>query len=92
MRANASVGEYVNWVDYCLKLAGFDHIGVAPPDDFHRSYKDRQRIAPYVPSSAAELRKCDWSNDRVYRRAGIGASLLAGEDLAADSSDEIIRN
>jgi hypothetical protein len=33
-----------------------------------------QWIAPYVPTSAAELKK----RDRVYRRAGIGANLLAG--------------
>jgi hypothetical protein len=37
-----------------------------------------------VPSYAAELGKRDWSDDRVYRRAGIGANLLAGENLAAE--------
>jgi hypothetical protein len=36
-----------------------------------------------------ELRKRDWSEDRVYRRAGIGANLVAGKNLAASSSDEI---
>ena len=30
-----------------------------------------------------ELRNRDWSADRVYRRAGIGANLRGGEDLAA---------
>jgi microsomal dipeptidase-like Zn-dependent dipeptidase len=67
-----------------VKLVGVDHIGVAAQDDFHRSYKDTQRIAPYVPTYAAELRKRDWSDDRVYRRAGIGVNLLAGENLAAE--------
>ncbi len=84
VRANTSVSEYVDWVDYCGKLVGVDHIGVAAQDDFHRSYKDTQRIAPYVPTYAAELRKRDWSDDRVYRRAGIGVNLLAGENLAAE--------
>ena len=76
--------EYVDRVDYCVKLVGVDHVGVAAQDDFHRSYKDTQRIARYVPSYAAELRKRDWSDDRVYRRAGMGANLLAGENLAAE--------
>jgi hypothetical protein len=38
----------------------------------------------YVPSYAAELRKRDWSDDRVFRRAGIGANLFAGENLAGE--------
>ena len=59
VRANTSVAEYVDWVDYCIKLAGIDHIGVAAQDDFHRSYKDTKRIAPYLPSYAAELKKRD---------------------------------
>ena len=84
VRANTTVSEYVDWVDYCVKLVGVDHIGVSAQDDFHRSYKDTQRIAPYVPSYAAELRKRDWSDDRVYRRAGIGANLLDGENLGAE--------
>jgi hypothetical protein len=37
-----------------------------------------------VPTYAAELRKRDWSDDRVYRRAGIGANLLDGQNLAAE--------
>jgi membrane dipeptidase len=84
VRANTTVSEYVDWVDYCVKLVGVDHIGVAAQDDFHRSYKDTQRIAPYVPTYAAELLKRDWSDDRVYRRAGIGANLLDGQNLAAE--------
>ena len=46
--------------------------------------KDTQRIAPYVPTYAAELRKRDWNDDRVHRRAGIGANLLAEDNLAAE--------
>jgi membrane dipeptidase len=84
VRVNTSVGEYVDWVDYCVKLVGIDHVGVAAQDDFHRSYKDTQRIAPYVPTYAAELKKRDWSDDRVYRRSGIGASLLDQENLPAE--------
>lgn len=84
VRANTTVSEYVDWVDYCVKLVGVDHVGVSAQDDFHRSYKDTQRIAPYVPTYAAELKKRDWSDDRVYRRAGIGANLLSGENLAAE--------
>lgn len=84
VRANTSVSEYVDWVDYCVKLVGVDHVGVSAQDDFHRSYKDTQRIAPYVPTYAAELKKRDWSNDRVYRRNGIGAKLLDRENLAAE--------
>jgi microsomal dipeptidase-like Zn-dependent dipeptidase len=61
-----------------------DHVGVAAQDDFHRSYKDTQRIAPYVPTYAWELRKRDWSDDRVYQRAGIGANLFERENLAAE--------
>jgi hypothetical protein len=53
---------------------------VAAQDDFHRSYKDTQRIAPYVPTYAA----FDWSDDRVSRRVGIGANLLVGKNLAAE--------
>ena len=84
VRANTSVGEYVDWVDYCVKLVGVDHIGVAAQDDYHRSYKDTKRIAPYLPSYAAELKKRDWSDDRVVRRNGIGAKLLDRDNLAAE--------
>ncbi len=84
VRANTSVAEYVDWVDYCVKLVGIDHVGVAAQDDFHRSYKDTQRIATYVPTYAAELKKRDWSDDRVYRREGIGAGLLDRENLPAE--------
>lgn len=95
VRANTSVGEYADWVDYCVKLVGVDHIGVAAQDDFHRSYKDTKRIAPYLPSYAAELKKRDWSDDRVVRRNGIGAKLLDRDNLAAefkrrDYSDEAV--
>ncbi len=84
VRANTSVEEYVDWVDYCVKLVGVDHVGVAAQDDFYRSYKDTLRIAPYVPTYAAELKNRDWSDDRVYRREGIGASLLDRENLPAE--------
>ena len=84
VRANTSVAEYVDWVDYCVKLVGVDHIGVAAQDDFHRSYKDTKRIAPYLPSYAAELKKRDWNDDRVIRRGGIGAKLLDRDNLAAE--------
>ncbi len=84
VRANTSVAEYVDWVDYCVELAGIDHIGVAAQDDFHRSYKDTKRIAPYLPSYAAELKKRDWRDDRVVRRGGIGAKLLDQDNLAAE--------
>lgn len=84
VRANTSVAEYADWIDYCVKLVGIDHIGVAAQDDFHRSYKDTKRIAPYLPSYAAELKKRDWTDDRVIRRSGIGASLLDRENLAAE--------
>src|SRR6185295_9710961 len=68
VRANTSVAEYADWIDYCVKLAGIDHVGVAAQDDWHRSYKDTKRIAPYLPSFAAEFAKRDWSEDRIYRR------------------------
>ncbi len=84
VRANTTVSEYVDWIDYCMKLVGDDHVGVSAQDDFHRSYKDTLRIAPYVPSYAAELKKRDWNDDRVCRRAGIGASLLAPENLPTE--------
>lgn len=84
VRANTTVDEYVDWIDYCIKLVGDDHVGVSAQDDFHRSYKDTLRIAPYVPSYAAELKKRDWSEDRVCRRAGIGASLLAPQNLPTE--------
>jgi membrane dipeptidase len=84
VRANTSVAEYVDWVDYCVKLAGIDHIGVAAQDDFHRSYKDTKRIAPYLPSYAAELKKRDWRDDRVMRRGGIGVKLLDQENLPVE--------
>jgi len=84
VRANTSVAEYVDWVDYCVKLVGVDHIGVAAQDDWHRSYKDTKRIAPYLPSFAAEFAKRDWREDRIYRRDGIGAKLLDRENLARE--------
>jgi hypothetical protein len=37
-----------------------------------------------VPTYAAELKKRDWSDDRVYRRGGIGAKLLDQENLPAE--------
>jgi hypothetical protein len=58
---------------------------------FHHSYKDTQWIAPYVPTYSAELRNRDWSDERVYRRAGIGANLLAGKTWRRSSGSEIIR-
>ena len=84
VRANTSVAQYVDWVDYCVDLAGDDHVGVSAQDDWHRSYKDTRRIAPYLPSFAAEFSKHDWSDDRIYRREGIGARLLDGQNLAAE--------
>ena len=84
VRANTSVAQYAEWIDYCVKLAGIDHVGVSAQDDWHRSYKDTKRIAPYLPSFAAEFAKRDWSEDRIYRRDGIGAKLLDKENLAAE--------
>jgi hypothetical protein len=46
--------------------------------------KDTRRIAPYLPSFAAEFNKRDWSGHRVYRREGIGAKLLDREQLATE--------
>jgi len=37
-----------------------------------------------VPSFAAEFAKRDWSEDRIYRRDGIGAKLLDSENLQAE--------
>lgn len=96
VRANTSVAGYADWVDYCVKLVGIDHLGVSAQDDWHRSYKDTRRIAPYLPSFAAEFSKRDWSDDRIYRRNGIGAKLLDRENLAAELlkrkySDEAVR-
>ena len=84
VRANTSVAEYVDWVDYMVKLVGIDHVGVSAQDDWHRSFKDTRRIAPYLPSFASEYEKRDWSDDRVYRRNGIGARLFDQENLAAE--------
>ena len=84
VRANTSVAEYADWIDYCVKLVGIDHVGVSAQDDWHRSYKDTRRIAPYLPSFAAEFQKRDWSEDRIYRRDGIGAKLLDRDNLAAE--------
>ena len=84
VRANTSVAQYADWIEYCVKLAGIDHVGVSAQDDWHRSYKDTKRIAPYLPSFAAEFDKRDWSEDRIYRRDGIGAKLLDGENLGAE--------
>jgi membrane dipeptidase len=97
VRANTSVAEYADWIDYCVKLVGIDHVGVSAQDDWHRSYKDTKRIASYLPSFAAEFEKRDWSEDRIYRRDGIGAKLLDRENLAAELSgrkysDESIGN
>ena len=86
VRANTSIAEYADWIDYCIQLVGVDHIGVAAQDDFHRSYKDTKRIAPYLPSYAAELKQRDWRDDRVVRRGGIGAKLLDRENLPAELS------
>jgi len=83
VRANTSVEQYVDWVDYCIDLVGVEHVGVSAQDDFHRSHKDTERVAPYVPNYAAELKNRDWSDDRVYRRGGIGAKLLDRENLPA---------
>ena len=84
VRAHTSVAEYADWVDYCVNLVGADHVGASAQDDWHRSYKDTKRIAPYLPSYAAELKKRDWSDDRVVRRGGIGAKLLDQDNLAAE--------
>jgi membrane dipeptidase len=84
VRANTSVAEYADWIDYCVKLVGIDHVGVSAQEDWHRSYKDTKRIAPYLPSFAAEFAKRDWNEDRIYRRDGIGAKLLDRENLAAE--------
>ena len=67
-----------------MKLVGIDHVGVSAQDDWHRSYKDTKRIAPYLPSFAAEFKKRDWSEDRIYRRDGIGTKLLDRENLATE--------
>ena len=36
VRANTTITEYVDWIDYCIKLVGEDHVGVSAQDDFHR--------------------------------------------------------
>lgn len=41
-------------------------------------------ICSPLPSFAAEFEKRDWSEDRIYRRDGIGANLLDKENLAAE--------
>ena len=84
VRANTSVAQYADWIDYCVKLVGIDHVGVSAQDDWHRSYKDTKRIAPYLPSFAAEFAKRDWCEDRIYRRDGIGAKLLDRENLQSE--------
>ena len=84
VRANTSVVEYADWIDYCVKLVGIDHVGVSAQDDWHRSYKDTKRIAPYLPSFAAEFTKRNWSDDLIYRRNGIGAKLLDRGNLHAE--------
>ena len=84
VRANTTVAEYVDWIDYCVSLVGIDHVGVSAQDDWHRSFKDTRRIAPYLPSFAAEYRNRDWNEDKVYRRGGIGARLLDRENLSAE--------
>lgn len=84
VRVNTSVADYVDWVDYCVKLVGIDHVGVSAQDDFHRSYKDTKRVAPYVPNYNKELQNRDWNDDRSYRRPGIGAGLLNPENLPAE--------
>ena len=84
VRANTTVAQYADWIDYSVKLAGIDHVGVSAQDDWHRSYKDTKRIAPYLPAFAAEFEKRDWSEDRIYRRNGIGAKLLDRENLQSE--------
>lgn len=84
VRVNTSVADYVDWVDYCVKLVGIDHVGVSAQDDFHRSYKDTKRVAPYVPNYEKELKNRDWNDDRSYRRPGIGAGLLDPDNLPTE--------
>lgn len=84
VRANTTVAEYVDWIDYCVKLVGIDHVGVSAQDDFHRSFKDTTRVAPYVPTYLKELQHRDWTDDRVHRRGGIGAGLLDPQNLGAE--------
>ena len=84
VRANTSVTEYVDWIDYCVNLVDVDHVGVSAQDDWRRSFKDTRRIAPYLQSFAAELEKRDWTEDKVFRRSGIGAKLLDRENLSAE--------
>jgi microsomal dipeptidase-like Zn-dependent dipeptidase len=79
-----TVAEYVDWIDYCVGLVGIDHVSVSAQDDWHRSFKDTRRIAPYLPSFAAEYRNRDWNEDKVYRRGGIGARLLDRENLSVE--------
>ncbi len=99
VRANTSVSEYADWIYYCVKLVGIDHVGVSAQDDWPRSYKDMKRIAPDLPSFAAEFEKRDWSEDRIYRRDNIGAKLLdranlqtelAGRNYSAESIGKIL--
>lgn len=46
----------------------------------------RHPIRLPLPSFAAEFEKHDWSEDRIYRRNGIGAKLLDRENLSAELS------
>jgi len=56
VRANTSVAEYVDWVDYCVKLVGIDHIGVAAQDDFLQRHQAHRALSAILRRRVEETR------------------------------------
>jgi membrane dipeptidase len=80
----AKVADFVDQVDYLVKVAGVNHVGVAAQDDWHRSEKDARRVQPYLPGYDSIGGRKFGSDYRIHRLGGqLGPKLLYPEALSA---------
>ena len=87
-RIAGSMPNLLKHIEYLIKLAGVDHVGICAQDDWHRSAKDAHRIQPYLPgydSVAGKGARNFGADYRVYRMEDqLGPKVLAAEVLGAE--------
>lgn len=85
---SASAEEFISQMDVLIELVGWEHVGVAAQDDWHRSEKDTRKARRYQPgygSEAGGKARVFGSDYRIYRLEGtMGPRLMYPENLRAE--------
>jgi membrane dipeptidase len=84
----ASADEFISQMDHLIELVGWEHVGVAAQDDWHRSEKDTRKARRYQPgygSHAGGKERVFGSDYRIYRLEGtMGPRLMYPENLRSE--------